>query len=114
MSPCLEDKATPRVIAPDADCNPRYGANARIQVTVTDAKGVEVVTTTAPMNDAGGFISSFQIPAQSAVGDAAVTAVPYSIDWCDDTGKNNRAVGAAVSLRRASCVVPMKPLGITR
>jgi hypothetical protein len=105
------DKVT--VTAPDAVCNPRYGENARIQVTVTDATSVEVVNTTAPMNDAGGFIYSFEVPAQTA-GDAAVTAIPYNIDWCDDTGKNNRADGAAVTLQRASCVMPMKPLSITR
>lgn len=34
--------------APDADCNPRYGANARIPLTMTDADGVEMLTATAP------------------------------------------------------------------
>jgi hypothetical protein len=56
------DKVT--VTAPDADCNPRYGQNARIHVTVTDATSVEVINTTAPMNDAGGFIYSFEVPTQ--------------------------------------------------
>jgi hypothetical protein len=41
--------------------------------------------------------------------------VPYNIDWCDDTGRNNRVAGAAdVRLERVSCVVPMKPLTVTR
>lgn len=102
------------VTAPDADCNPRYGANARIQVTVNDSASVKVIDATAPMNDAGGFTYTFEVPSHSAVGDAAVTAVPYNIDWCDDTGKNNRAAGAVESLQRASCVMPMKPLTITR
>lgn len=106
------DKVTVR--APDADCNPRYGQNASIQVTVTDATSVAVINTTAPMNDAGGFIYSFEVPAQMAAGEAAVTAIPFNIDWCDDTGKNNRADGAAATLQRASCVTPMKPLSITR
>ena len=106
------DKVT--VTAPEADCNPRYGGNARIQVTVTDATGIEVVSTTVPMNDAGRFIYSFEVPAQTAAGDAAVAAIPDNIDWCDDTGKNNRAEGAPATLQRASCVLPMKPLSITR
>ncbi|WP_427006993.1 hypothetical protein [Pseudarthrobacter sp. H2] len=100
--------------APDAGCNPRYGENARIQVIVTDATGAEVVNTTAPMNDAGGFTYTFEVPARTAAGDAAVTAMPYNIDWCDDTGRNNRTDGAAVTLRGASCAPPTKPLGITR
>ena len=36
------------VEAPDADCNPRYGANARIQVTITDAAGLDVLTGDRP------------------------------------------------------------------
>ncbi|WP_326967898.1 hypothetical protein [Arthrobacter sp. CG_A4] len=102
------------VIAPDADCNPRYGDNARIQVAVNDATNVRVIDATAPMNDAGGFTFTFEVPAQTPVGEAAVTAIPFNIDWCDDTGRNNRADGAAVTLQWASCVVPMKPLTITR
>ena len=101
--------------SPDAGCNPRYGKNARIQVSVTDATGVEVVNTTSAMNDTGGFTYTFVVPARTAAGDAAVTAVPYNIDWCDDTGRNNRVAGAAdVRLERVSCVVPMKPLTVTR
>src|SRR5688500_18738454 len=68
------------VTAPEAVCNPRYGANARIQVIVTDKSGVEVINATAPMTDAGGFTYTFRVPAQVAVGEAAVTAMPYNID----------------------------------
>ena len=102
------------VAAPDAGCNPRYGKNALIQVIVTDAAGAEVVNTTAWMNDAGGFTYTFEVPARTAAGDAAVTALPYNIDWCDDTGRNNRADGAGVTLQRASCALPARPLAITR
>lgn len=103
------------VAAPDADCNPRYGTNARIQVSVTDATGAEVVNTTSAMNDAGGFTYTFVVPARTAVGDAAVTAVPYNIDWCDDTGRNNRVAGTRVAaVVRVSCVMPVKTLAITR
>ena len=95
--------------------DPRYGNNARIQVSVTDATGEEVVNTTSAMNDAGGFTYTFVVPTRTAVGDAAVTAMPYNIDWCDDTGRNNRVAGAReVSFVRVSCAVPVKPLTITR
>jgi hypothetical protein len=100
------------VTAPDADCNPRYGAEARIQVTVTDAANVEVLNATAPMNDAGGFAFAFRVPDSAAAGDATVVAIPYNLDWCDDTGRNNRAAGIGATLQRVSCAIPVKPLSI--
>jgi len=106
------DKVT--VEASDADCDPRYGENARVRVTVTDAAGTKVINTTAPMNDAGGFTYTFEVPLQAAVGDASVEATPYAINWCDDTGRNNRAAGAAATLERASCAARIEPLSITR
>jgi hypothetical protein len=103
------------VQAQDAGCNPRYGANARIQITVADSSGTKVINSTAAMNDGGGFTYTFVVPARTANGQATVTAVPYNIDWCDDTGRNNRAAGAAVVLlQRASCVLPVEPLTIRR
>ncbi|WP_223979237.1 hypothetical protein [Arthrobacter sp. NicSoilB8] len=102
------------VAAPDADCNPRYGKNALIEVGMTDATGAEVVKATAAMNDAGGFTYTFVVPAGTAVGDAAVTAVPFNIDWCDDTGRNNRVAGTGADpFVRVSCVMPVKHLTIT-
>ena len=46
---------------------------------------------------------------------ATVTAMPYNIDWCDDTGRNNRAGGSirAGDLTRASCAQPVRILTIT-
>ncbi|BCW66964.1 hypothetical protein NicSoilB4_17270 [Arthrobacter sp. NicSoilB4] len=104
------------VTAPDAVCNPRYGGNARIQVTVTDAAGVQVLTATAPMNDGGSFGYGFDVPAGTAAGEAGITAMPFNIDWCDDTGRNNRVpgAGAALTLERVSCVIPTRPLTIIR
>ncbi len=104
------------VTAPDAACDPRYGGNARIQVTMTDAAGVEVLTATAPMNDAGSFSYGFDVPAGTAAGVSVITAMPFNIDWCDDTGRNNRVAGAgaALTLERVSCVIPTKPLTIIR
>ncbi|MDQ0618864.1 hypothetical protein [Arthrobacter globiformis] len=103
------------VAAQDADCNPRYGATARIQISVTDSSGAKVVNTTSAMDDGGGFSYTFVVPTGTVAGEAAVTALPYNIDWCDDTGRNNRVAGAAVvQLQQASCVLPVKPLTILR
>jgi hypothetical protein len=106
------------VSAPDAGCDPRYGSDAQIEVIVTDASGAEVVHETAPMNDGGGFTYTFTVPSKTAAGEASVTALPYNVDWCDDTGRNNRvsgALGAAgVELERVSCAMPLRHLLITR
>ena len=103
---------TVKVTAPDAGCDPRYGENALVSVVVTDAAGVQIIDETAAMNDAGGFTYSFKIPPHAAPGEGFVTATPYAVDWCDDTGRNNRA-GAVPTLQLVSCAMPMKPLTIT-
>jgi hypothetical protein len=104
---------TVTVQAENSDCDPRYGENARIQVLVTDANGERIVDTVAPMDDAGGFTFTFDVPAQTALGKAAVEAYPHNVDWCDDTGKNNRASEAEVPLIRASCAERIELLTIT-
>lgn len=101
------------VQAQDADCDPRYGENARIKVTVTDPLGQEIINTTAPMNDAGGFSYTFEVPADAAQGEAAVEAYPHNVDWCDDTGKNNRVSDGNVQFLRASCAERIELLTIT-
>jgi hypothetical protein len=103
---------TVTVQAPDTDCNPRYGDNALVRVTVTDASGTKVINTTGPMNDAGGFTYTFVVPAQAALGDAAVEASPHNVDWCDDTGRNNRVHGAVATVERVSCAARIMPLTI--
>jgi hypothetical protein len=101
------------VHAEDARCNPRYGQGALIQVTVTDAAGQHVIKETAPMNDAGGFTFRFALPQQASSGEASVEAVPYDLDWCDDTGRNNR-VAHPSGMQRASCAARTEPLTVTR
>ncbi|VXB29938.1 hypothetical protein ARTHRO9AX_150136 [Arthrobacter sp. 9AX] len=64
------------------------------------------------MTDAGQFTYTFTVSVETAVGEAEVTAFPDNIDWCDDTGRNNRAEGAG-KLERASCVTPVETLTIT-
>ncbi|MET4541192.1 hypothetical protein ABIE37_002987 [Arthrobacter bambusae] len=102
------------VSAPEATCNPRYGANAQVRVVLTDASGEDVLSTTAPMSDAGGFTVMVDVPLRSAPGLMAVKAEPFGVDWCDDTGTNNRANQGGVELSRASCAEPSKPLTITK
>lgn len=105
------DKVT--VAAPAAECNPRYGGSAQVQVSVTDKSGAKVVDAIAPMTDSGEFTYVFTVPAKIAVGVATVTAMPYNIDWCDDTGRNNRAEGTA-QYELVSCAMPQESLTITR
>lgn len=54
--------------AQDSECGLRYGENAEVNVTVTDAAGKKIISTTAPMNDAGGFKYSFQLPTNTTPG----------------------------------------------
>lgn len=102
------------VSAPEAKCNPRYGPNAQVRVVLTDASGEDVLNTMAPMTDAGGFVVTIEVPLLAAPGVMAVKAEPYGVDWCDDTGTNNRANQGEAELERASCAEPTKPLTITR
>lgn len=98
------------VAADDANCNPRYGEHAQIQVELYDGSGTKVVEMLAPMNDAGGFSAAVEVPAGAVPGAGIVSAYPYNLDWCDDTGRNNR-VGAG-AIERISCVMPSQPLWI--
>jgi hypothetical protein len=101
------------VEAQDSDCDPRYGENAQIEVTVTDSEGITLLRTTAPMSDAGGFKYSFEIPQGATPGMAAVQAHPYGVDWCNDTGQNNRVSGGDPLIVRASCAARIEELSIT-
>ena len=109
----VEIGETVTVHAQDVECDPRYGGSAEIQVIVTDSLGRKIIDTTAPMNDAGGFSYSFEVPEEAATGKAAVEAYPHNVDWCDDTGRNNRVSEADVSLQRVSCAARIEPLTIT-
>lgn len=107
---------TVKVEAKDATCNPRYGKNAQIQVTLTDASGVPGKVQLGPMNDAGGFSFDLKVPAGAAEGKGSVEAYPYNLDWCDDTGRNNR-VGVGTGepvMHRASCAQILVPITIAK
>ncbi|WP_318241915.1 hypothetical protein [Arthrobacter pullicola] len=98
--------------ASDSECNPRYGQDASIKITVTDSAGNQVIDTTAPMNDAGGFTYTFNVPANTATGAGSISAYPHGIDWCDDTGRNNRARAETRTFTRVSCVMPQVSLTV--
>ncbi|WP_449374531.1 hypothetical protein [Arthrobacter psychrolactophilus] len=99
--------------AADASCDPRYGENAQIQVEVMDGSGVKIVDELAPMNDAGGFSVQVEIPDSAVPGPGMVSAYPYNVDWCDDTGENNRVGRAASGIDRVSCAARAIPRTIT-
>jgi hypothetical protein len=98
------------VSAPETTCDARYGRDAQVKVTVRDAAGAQVLDELAPMTDDGGFSFEFTVPLAAAPGQAAVVAYPYNLDWCDDTGVNNRAGAGPTTLITVSCVEPMVPL----
>lgn len=103
------------ISANDATCNPRYGAAAQVKVEVFDSFGNMVLDRKAPMNDAGGFSYRFEVPDSAVPGTWLVSAAPHDLDWCDDTGKNNR-VGRAPSIeniQRVSCAMRALELGVT-
>lgn len=107
------------VKAADATCDPRYGTNAQIHIEIVDGSGEKILETVAPMNDAGGFSATVNVPDSAVPGQVAVNAYPLNLDWCDDTGRNNRisnqgAVSgdAATGIERVSCVMPSEPLTI--
>ena len=66
----------------------------------------------APMTDDGGFTFVFTVPPATAPGEAAVMAYPYNLDWCDDTGVNNRAGAGRRTLVLVSCAERRVPLVI--
>jgi hypothetical protein len=98
------------VSAPETTCDARYGADAQVKVTVRDAAGAQVLDELAPMTDDGGFSFEFTVPLAAAPGKAAVVAYPYNLDWCDDTGVNNRAGAGTQTLVQVACAEPMVPL----
>lgn len=104
------------VTAPDTVCDARYGEGAQVQVELLDAYGTVVLQELAPMTDDGGFTFVFTVPAGMSPGKAGVTAHPYSVDWCDDTGVNNRASGqqTLVLVACAERMLPLEILGASR
>jgi hypothetical protein len=97
--------------AGEADCDPTYGDAAQVEVFVTTVDGGRILQELAPMTDAGGFSTEVVVPLGTPPGGYLVSAYPYDVDWCDDTGVNNRLSRAAGDgLVRASCAAAGLPL----
>ena len=70
------------------------------------------------MSDAGSFAYGLLIPEGTKPGDYGITAMPDGLDWCDDTGQNNRLDSAEKGVEgtaavRASCGIPRVGFHIT-
>jgi hypothetical protein len=98
------------VSAPDTKCDARYGEGAQVSVQVLDLYGTPVLEELAPMTDDGGFTFVFTVPESMSPGKAGVTAYPYNVDWCDDTGVNNRVDAGPRTLIQVSCAARLVPL----
>lgn len=127
--PCLPPKytldstlvapgGTLRVSAPDATCNPRYGEDAKVRIDLVNERQEVLLSEISPMSDAGAFTHTLAIPDALRPGTYDISATPDGVDWCDDTGQNNRlenpgfeSTGMAVV--RASCGIPYVHLRVT-
>ncbi|GAA1498393.1 hypothetical protein GCM10009628_33970 [Paeniglutamicibacter kerguelensis] len=100
-----------KISAPDATCDPRYGERAQIQIELLNGQNEVLLTKLAPMGDAGSFEHTLRIPATTKPGSYSISASPFNVDWCDDTGKNNRLENpgfgqSGVIEVRAACATP--------
>ena len=114
-SATVKPGGTVTVTANDSTCHPRYGQEAQIEISVMNVKMVEIFHGLGPMSDDGGFTFELALPRTVEPGEATVTARPYDLDWCDDTGGNNRLNGAESpdpDLERVDCINPVQPLRI--
>lgn len=106
------------VSAQDATCDPRYGPDAQIELALMDSAGNVFYSVRGPMSDAGAFALKIKVPSSVMPGEYGISAMPYDIDWCDDTGKNNRVsnpgeTGPGELIERASCAMPFLPVVVT-
>lgn len=102
---------TLRISAPDATCDPRYGEDAKVRIDLVNVRQEVLLTELAPMSDAGAFTHALEIPASLEPGSYGISAAPDGVDWCDDTGRNNRLENpdfgdTGLGVLRAACGVP--------
>lgn len=124
-APTAHPGDTVTVEAPDADCHPRYGANAQAEVQLMDRTSTSVVRLLVPMTDDGGFRTTLNVPGNLPPGDYTVTATPYNIDTCFDTPRHAGSTqghdgmadaafdgDASGGAPLASCALPQRPLTV--
>lgn len=110
---------TLRISAPEATCNPSYGNNAQIEIQLVDSKHKVIETKLAPMTDTGSFNYQLTVPSTLRAGTYSISALPHDLDWCDDTGVNNRLKNSniqnsGVVIVRASCITPFKEFKVIK
>lgn len=109
---------TLRVSAPDAACDPRYGQDAKVRIDLVNGRHEVLLSELAPMSDAGAFTHVLDIPATLKPGTYGISAAPDGVDWCDDTGHNNRLENPGIGdsgfgVARAACAVPQVGFRVT-
>lgn len=102
---------TLRISAPAATCKPRYGEDARVRIDLVNTRREVLLTELAAMSDAGAFTHALEIPATLKPGTYGISAAPDGVDWCDDTGRNNRLENpgfgdTGLRVVRTACAVP--------
>ncbi|WP_105549249.1 hypothetical protein [Arthrobacter sp. MYb227] len=108
-----------KISAQDATCDPRYGQDAQIQLQLLDSANQVLETKLAPMADAGSFDYTLKLPASLKPGTYGISATPHNLDWCDDTGVNNRIENPSFGttglvMVRASCMMPLEQFTLTK
>lgn len=68
------------ISAPAATCNPSYGADAKVEISISTASGEKLLDTKAAMEDNGAFEYSYRIPKSAKPGVLAVSAAPADVD----------------------------------
>ena len=115
------------VVAPGRDIA-RFGSGSHVQSAPwrgsksTDRSGRRpqevLLSELAPMSDEGSFSHVLDIPATLKPGSYGSSAAPDSVDWCDDTGHNNRVENpgfrdSGLSAVRAACATPHVAVRVT-
>ncbi|GAA1858721.1 hypothetical protein GCM10009715_02760 [Paeniglutamicibacter psychrophenolicus] len=107
------------VSAPEATCNPRYGDQARIRIDLLDEHHEVLLSVLASMSDTGAFTHAIELPTILRPGDYGISAFPEGVDWCDDTGRNNRVENpgfgtTGLGMLRVSCAEPFVGFQVAR
>lgn len=87
------------------ECDPRYGRDAEVQISLSDGRSHPLLDVRAPMSSAGAFEAELVIPEDAEPGDYFVSAIPYDIDNCFDTNARS-----SETITRTSCAALLKPL----
>ncbi len=82
-----------------------------MEISISTDSGEKLLDTKAAMEDNGAFEYSYRVPKTAKPGVLSVSAAPADVDWCDDTGTNNRLKDES-DIERTSCEIPVRLLAI--